>query len=80
MQDIELALHPFVQAEQQFGELQKGGDYDAAVASLEQCLKENQQQVQMITTTVLSSLFEKLAIGYNTLGMKYVFYVSFLHG
>merc|ERR1712217_334409 len=49
-----------------------GGDHEAAVRSLEQVLRAEQATVQQMQDTVLSTLFERLAVGYNTLGMKYL--------
>lgn len=65
-------LQPFIEAERVFAQQQRAGNHDAAVKTLETVLKQNQQFVQSIQDTVLSSLFEKLAVGYNTLGMKYL--------
>ena len=42
------------------------------VRHIEGVLKQNQHFVQSQQDTVLSTLFEKLAVGYNTLGMKYL--------
>mmetsp|Transcript_5642 Transcript_5642/g.13261 ORF Transcript_5642/g.13261 Transcript_5642/m.13261 type:complete len:261 (-) Transcript_5642:384-1166(-) len=65
-------LRPFVEAEQQFVKLQEAGDHDAAVLCLENVLRQEQATVQQMQDNVLSSLFERLAVGYNTLGMKYL--------
>lgn len=65
-------LRPFVDAERDFVELQASGDHDAAVACLENVLRSEQATVQQMQGTVLSTLFERLAVGYNTLGMKHL--------
>jgi len=39
---------------------------------LENVLRQEQATVQQMQDTVLSSLFERLAVGYNTLGMKHL--------
>ncbi len=65
-------LAAFIEAERQFVTLQQSGDHDAAVRALEVALKENQEFVTQLQDTLLSSLFEKLSVGYNTLGMKYL--------
>jgi len=65
-------LRPFVEAEREFAQLQEAGDHDAAVRCLETVLRQEQATVQKMQDTVLSSLFERLAVGYNTLGMKYL--------
>jgi len=70
--DQEGALQPFVEAEREFVALQEQGDHDAAVRCLEGVLRQEQATVQQMEGTVLSSLFERLAVGYNTLGMKYL--------
>merc|ERR1712217_361292 len=49
-----------------------GGDHEAAVRSLEQVLRAEQATVQQMQDTVLSTLFQRLAVGYNTLGMKHL--------
>lgn len=66
------SLRPFVEAEREFVQLQEAGDHDAAVRCLETVLRQEQAKVQQMQDTVLSSLFERLAVGYNTLGMKYL--------
>ncbi|CAE8607966.1 unnamed protein product [Polarella glacialis] len=66
------ALRPFVEAEREFIQLQAAGDHDAAVRCLETVLRAEQGVVQQMPDAVLSSLFERLAIGYNTLGMKHL--------
>merc|ERR1711879_802462 len=66
------SLQPFVEAEREFVQLQESGDHDAAVRCLEAVLRQEQAIVQQMQGTVLSSLFERLAVGYNTLGMKYL--------
>ena len=74
MEDSPLAdrLQVFIHAEQQFVKHQQAGQHDAGVRVLETVLKDNQQFVATLQDTLLSSLFEKLAVGYNTLGMKYL--------
>lgn len=63
-------LRPFVDAEREFIELQAAGDHDSAVRTVETVLRAEQATVQQMQDTVLSTLFERLAVGYNTLGMK----------
>lgn len=70
--DVDDSLRPFVEAEREFVQLQEQGDHDAAVRCLESVLRQEQSAVQQMEGTVLSSLFERLAVGYNTLGMKYL--------
>merc|ERR1719335_1032709 len=65
-------LRPFVDAEREFVQLQAAGDHDAAVRCLETVLRQEQAIVQQMQDTVLSTLFERLAVGYNTLGMKHL--------
>merc|ERR1719335_701640 len=65
-------LRPFVDAEREFVQLQAAGDHDAAVRCLEGALRQQQAIVQQMEDTKLSSLFERLAVGYNTLGMKHL--------
>lgn len=65
-------LRPFVDAEREFAALQAAGDHDGAVRCLETVLRAEQQTVQQMQDTVLSTLFERLAVGYNTLGMKHL--------
>lgn len=65
-------LRPFVEAEHEFIQLQKVGDHEGAVRCLERVLRVEQATVQQIQDTVLSTLFERLVVGYNTLGMKYL--------
>mmetsp|Transcript_40855 Transcript_40855/g.73792 ORF Transcript_40855/g.73792 Transcript_40855/m.73792 type:complete len:274 (-) Transcript_40855:55-876(-) len=65
-------LRPFVEAEREFVQLQAVGEYDRAVRCLESVLRQEQATVQQLQDTVLSTLFERLAVGYNTLGMKYL--------
>merc|ERR1719335_412166 len=65
-------LRPFVDAEREFVQLQAAGDHDAAVRCLENVLRAEQATVQQMQDTVLSTLFERLAVGYNTLGMKHL--------
>lgn len=65
-------LRPFVDAEREFIQLQAAGDHDAAVRCLENVLRAEQATVQRMQDTVLSTLFERLAVGYNTLGMKHL--------
>jgi len=63
-------LRPFVDAEREFVQLQAAGDHETAVRCLEAVLRAEQGTVQQMRDTVLSTLFERLAVGYNTLGMK----------
>merc|ERR1719446_267185 len=65
-------LRPFVDAEREFVQLQAAGDHDSAVRCLEAVLRSEQAVVQQMQDTVLSTLFERLAVGYNTLGMKHL--------
>jgi len=65
-------FRPFVEAEREFAQLQAAGDHEAAVRCLENVLRAEQVTVQSMQDTVLSTLFERLAVGYNTLGMKYL--------
>ena len=65
-------LGAFIDAERQFVVLQQQQDHDGAVRALEQVLKDHQEVVIGLQDTLLSSLFEKLAVGYNTLGMKFL--------
>merc|ERR1719454_1062757 len=65
-------LRPFVEAEREFVALQAAGEHDAAVRCLENVLRAEQATVQQMQDTVLSTLFERLAVGYNTLGMKHL--------
>jgi tetratricopeptide (TPR) repeat protein len=65
-------LRPFVEAEREFAQLQAAGDHEAAVRCLENVLRAQQATVQQMQDTVLSTLFERLAVGYNTLGMKHL--------
>merc|ERR1719440_2214116 len=65
-------LRPFVEAEREFAQLQAAGDHDAAVRCLENVLRQEQATVQQMNDTVLTTLFERLAVGYNTLGMKHL--------
>merc|ERR1719343_381405 len=69
---VDAVLQPFVDAEREFVELQAAGDHDAAVRCLENVLRAEQATVQQMQDTVLSTLFERLAVGYNTLGMKHL--------
>jgi len=65
-------LRPFVEAERDFAQLQVAGDHEAAVRCLENVLRAEKAIVQQMQDTVLSTLFERLAVGYNTLGMKHL--------
>jgi tetratricopeptide (TPR) repeat protein len=65
-------LRPFVDAERDFVQYQAAGDHEAAVRCLEGVLRAEQGTVQQMQDTVLSTLFERLAVGYNTLGMKHL--------
>lgn len=66
------AMRPFVDAEREFAELQARGEHEEAVRCLESVLRQEQATVQQMQDTVLSTLFERLAVGYNTLGMKHL--------
>jgi tetratricopeptide (TPR) repeat protein len=72
IQQEEDPFQPFMQAEAEFAQLQASGDHDAAVRALEGVLRAEQLTVQQMQDTALSSLFERLAVGYNTLGMKHL--------
>lgn len=65
-------LRPFVEAEREFAQLQAAGDHESAVRVLENVLRAQTAIVQQMQDTVLSTLFERLAVGYNTLGMKHL--------
>lgn len=65
-------LRPFVDAERDFVQFQAAGDHESAVRCLESVLRQEQAIVQQMQDTVLSTLFERLAVGYNTLGMKHL--------
>jgi len=65
-------LRPFVEAEREFVNLQSAGEHEAAVRVLENALRSEQETVQRMKDSVLSTLFERLAVGYNTLGMKHL--------
>merc|ERR1719343_479789 len=69
---VDAVLQPFVDAEREFVALQAAGEHDAAVRCLENVLRAEQGTVQQMQDTVLSTLFERLAVGYNTLGMKHL--------
>merc|ERR550537_1962558 len=69
MVDLQEALKPFVEAERQYVELEQLGEQEAAVRSLEDVLRREQRQVQMMRGTHLSSLFERMTVGYNAVGM-----------
>merc|ERR1712154_506821 len=71
-EDVPDALRPFVEAEREFAALQKAGDHNGAVHCLETVLRAEQSTLQSLQDPVLSTLFERLAVGYNTLGMKYL--------
>ncbi|CAJ1351393.1 unnamed protein product [Effrenium voratum] len=70
--DSQEALRPFIEAEREFVQLQSAGDHDGAVRCLEAVLRAEQATVQRMPDTMLSTLFERLAVGYNTLGMKHL--------
>merc|ERR1719162_1760369 len=70
--DADDPLRPFVDAEREFVQLQAAGEHDNAVRCLESVLRSEQATVQKMTDTVLSTLFERLAVGYNTLGMRHL--------
>merc|ERR1740138_354630 len=65
-------FRPFVEAEREFAQLQAAGDHEAAVRCLENVLRAEQVTVQGMQDNFLSTLFERLAVGYNTLGMKHL--------
>merc|ERR1719262_1047277 len=65
-------LKPFIEAEREFVQLQTQGEHEAAVRCLENVLRNEQTTVQEMQDTFLSTLFERLAVGYNTLGMKHL--------
>merc|ERR1719174_3596795 len=69
---MEQMLKPFIEAEREFVHLQSNGEHEAAVRCLENVLRAEQRAVQQMRDTLLSTLFERLAVGYNTLGMKYL--------
>lgn len=72
MEDVEPddQLRPFVDAERQFVACTAAEKPEEAVRCLENVLREEQETVKQMQDTVLSTLFERLALGYNTLGMK----------
>lgn len=70
LDSVEASLQPFVLAEREFVKLQTQGEHEAAVRCLENVLRNEQATVQQMQDTYLSTLFERLAVGYNTLGMK----------
>jgi len=65
-------LRPFIEAEREFVQLQNSGEHEGAVRVLESVLRSQQEVVQRMRDCVLSTLFERLAVGYNTLGMKHL--------
>jgi tetratricopeptide (TPR) repeat protein len=65
-------LRPFIEAEREFVQLQNSGEHEGAVRVLESVLRTQQEIVQRMRDAVLSTLFERLAVGYNTLGMKHL--------
>lgn len=65
-------LRPFIEAEREFVQLQNSGEHEGAVRVLEAVLRSHQEVVQRMRDAVLSTLFERLAVGYNTLGMKHL--------
>merc|ERR1719174_1590554 len=69
---MEQMLKPFIEAEREFVHLQSNGEHEAAVRCLENVLRREQAAVQQMRGPGLSTLFERLAVGYNTLGMKYL--------
>merc|ERR1719343_1056231 len=69
---VDAVLRPFVDAEREFVQHQAAGDHESAVWCLESVLRAEQATVQQMQDTVLSTLFERLAVGYNTLGMKHL--------
>jgi len=72
LEDNDPSMRPFVEAEREFAEKQAQGDHEAAVRCLENVLRAQTATVQQMQDTVLSTLFERLAVGYNTLGMKHL--------
>lgn len=72
MEISEDTLAPFVEAEREFVQLQASGDHEGAVRCIEAVLRAEQATVQQMRDTVLSTLFERLTVGYNTLGMKHL--------
>jgi len=72
LDSVEASLRPFVEAEREFVQLQAQGEHEAAVRCLENVLRSEQTIVQQLQDTFLSTLFERLAVGYNTLGMKHL--------
>lgn len=68
----QMLMKPFIEAEREFVHLQSNGEHEAAVRCLENVLRAEQRAVQQMRDTFLSTLFERLAVGYNTLGMKYL--------
>jgi len=71
-EDMQDFLKPFVEAEREFVRLQEDGDHHEAVRTLEMALRQNRDRVQQMKGEMLSNLFERLVVGYNTLGMKYL--------
>jgi len=71
-EELQQQLAPFIEVERRYVELADAGDHEGAVRALETVLRQEQAVVQQMQDTVLSSVFERLAVGYNTLGMKYL--------
>lgn len=70
MADLQETLKPFVEAERKYVELEQLGEQEAAVRSLEDVLRKEQRTVQAMRGTHLSSLFERMTVGYNAVGMR----------
>eukprot|EP00391_Amoebophrya_sp_Ameob2_P005194 CAMPEP_0178990930 /NCGR_PEP_ID=MMETSP0795-20121207/5238_1 /TAXON_ID=88552 /ORGANISM="Amoebophrya sp., Strain Ameob2" /LENGTH=370 /DNA_ID=CAMNT_0020682567 /DNA_START=324 /DNA_END=1437 /DNA_ORIENTATION=+ len=68
----EVDVERFIESERRFVQYQQAGEHEKAVHALESVLRQNKDFVQNLESTLLSSLFEKLAVGYNTLGMKFL--------
>ncbi|KAF4677694.1 hypothetical protein FOL47_010915, partial [Perkinsus chesapeaki] len=62
-------LRPFAVAESKFVQLSRQQKHGDAVAVLEGVLRREQHTVRRIRPCLLTSLFERLAIGYNTLAL-----------
>jgi tetratricopeptide (TPR) repeat protein len=69
---IQKTLWPFIEAERKFVELESKGEPESAVRVLEDTLRREQRTVQSLRGTYLSSLFERMTVGYNTVGMKHL--------
>merc|ERR1719359_2680888 len=69
---LQKRLRPFIDAERRYVELEQSGEPEQAVRELERVLRAEQRTVQTLRGTYLSSLFERMTVGYNTVGMKYL--------